>query len=54
MAAPPFLLRLIGGIVPPEDVEQLESQGVAKLFGPGTSTQDIVAYITGWASQASE
>ena len=47
-------LLVIGGIIPPEDVEQLESQGVAKLFGPGTSTQDIVAYITGWAEQASE
>ncbi len=47
-------LLVIGGIIPPEDVEQLESQGVAKLFGPGTSTQDIVAYITGWAEQASK
>ncbi len=47
-------LLVIGGIFPPEDVEQLESQGVAKLFGPGTSTRDIVAYITGWAEQASE
>ncbi len=47
-------LLVIGGIIPPEDVEQLESQGVAKLFGPGTSTQDVVAYITGWAEQASE
>lgn len=47
-------LLVIGGIIPPEDVEQLENQGVAKLFGPGTSTQDIVAYITGWAEQASK
>ena len=46
-------LLVIGGIIPPEDVEQLESQGVAKLFGPGTSTHDIVEYITGWAKQAS-
>ncbi len=47
-------LLVIGGIIPAEDVEPLESQGVAKLFGPGTSTQDIVAYITGWAEQVSE
>ena len=47
-------LLVIGGIIPPEDVEQLESQGVAKLFGPGTSTHDIVDYITVWAEQASE
>ena len=46
-------LLVIGGIIPPEDVKQLESQGVAKLFGPGTSTHDIVEYITGWAKRAS-
>ncbi len=47
-------LLVLGGIIPPEDVEQLERHGVAKLFGPGTSTRDIVAYITGWAEHASE
>ena len=47
-------LLVIGGIIPPEDVERLESQGVAKLFGPGTSTHDIVDYITAWAQRASE
>jgi methylmalonyl-CoA mutase C-terminal domain/subunit len=37
-----------GGIVPPEDMEALSKLGVGRLFGPGTSTQDIVAYIRGW------
>ena len=37
-----------GGIIPQEDIEQLESQGVARLFGPGTSTEEIVDFITTW------
>jgi methylmalonyl-CoA mutase C-terminal domain/subunit len=35
-----------GGIIPQEDVTTLEAEGVARLFGPGTPTPDIVAYIT--------
>jgi methylmalonyl-CoA mutase cobalamin-binding domain/chain len=34
-----------GGIIPPEDVEQLRGMGVKALFTPGTSTQDIVAFV---------
>ncbi len=34
-----------GGIMDDEDIRQLESQGVNKLFGPGTSTQEIIAYV---------
>jgi methylmalonyl-CoA mutase C-terminal domain/subunit len=34
-----------GGIIPAEDAERLESAGVARLFGPGTDTRDIVAFI---------
>ena len=34
-----------GGIIPDEDVTSLESAGVGKLFGPGTPTTDIAAYI---------
>ena len=34
-----------GGIIPDEDVSSLESTGVGKLFGPGTPTTDIAAYI---------
>jgi methylmalonyl-CoA mutase C-terminal domain/subunit len=26
----------------------LETQGIGKLFGPGTSTADLVDYIKGW------
>ncbi len=34
-----------GGIIPPEDVPTLEAAGVDKVFGPGTPTDDIVAYV---------
>ena len=37
-----------GGIVPAQDMETLAQQGVGRLFGPGSSTQDIVAYIRDW------
>jgi len=34
-----------GGIIPPEDVAGLKAIGVKELFGPGTSTQDIVRFV---------
>ncbi len=34
-----------GGIIPTSDAEELAEIGVGKLFGPGTSTRDIIAYI---------
>jgi len=34
-----------GGIIPREDSEALEKQGVGKLFTPGARTSDIVKYI---------
>jgi len=37
-----------GGIIPKEDMSALEGLGIGKLFGPGTSTADLVEYIQGW------
>ncbi len=34
-----------GGIIPDQEAVELERMGVGKLFGPGTSTQDIIEYI---------
>ena len=34
-----------GGIIPDREADELETMGVGKLFGPGTSTEDIVVYI---------
>lgn len=39
------VLVLVGGIVPDEDIEKLRSAGVKGVFGPGTSTQEIVDFI---------
>lgn len=39
------VLLVGGGIIPGEDMEKLEQQGFAKLFGPGTNTEAIATYI---------
>jgi methylmalonyl-CoA mutase C-terminal domain/subunit len=40
-----------GGIIPKEDMDALNKTGVGKLFGPGTSTSDLVDYIKQWFSE---
>ncbi|HET7566098.1 MAG TPA: cobalamin B12-binding domain-containing protein [Gemmatimonadaceae bacterium] len=40
-----------GGILPKEDIEALQEQGVGKLFGPGTPTSDLVDYIKAWFAE---
>ncbi|NOX62348.1 MAG: cobalamin B12-binding domain-containing protein [Chloroflexi bacterium] len=39
------VVLLVGGIIPDEDVEALHKMGVQGVFGPGTSTQEIVDFI---------
>jgi len=34
-----------GGIVPDDDIAELEKSGVKKIFTPGASTEDIVAWV---------
>ncbi len=34
-----------GGIVPEADIAELEALGVARIFTPGASTHDIVAWV---------
>ena len=36
---------LVGGIIPENDVDELFQLGVAGVFGPGTSTSDIVSLV---------
>jgi methylmalonyl-CoA mutase cobalamin-binding domain/chain len=45
---------LIGGIIPEADVSKLLAQGVARVFGPGTSLDDIVAFLRAHAQQQGE
>ncbi len=39
------VLVLVGGIIPDEDVPKLQAVGVRGVFGPGTLTTDIIAFI---------
>ncbi len=39
------VIVLVGGIIPDEDIGALRQAGIEEIFGPGTSTQDIVAFI---------
>ena len=43
-----------GGIIPDQEAVELEKLGVGKLFGPGTTTVDIVTYIRSVASKKAE
>ena len=39
------VLLIGGGIIPQDDIERLERQGIARLFGPGAPTSEIVDFI---------
>ena len=41
----PEVKVIVGGIIPDEDIPALQKMGVAAVFGPGTSTDDITAQI---------
>jgi methylmalonyl-CoA mutase C-terminal domain/subunit len=47
----PEILVTGGGIIPREDIEQLQRQGIGKLFGPGTPTSELIDYIESWAAE---
>ena len=40
-----------GGIIPEDDIKQLNEMGVGKLFAPGTPTTQIADYIRAWVKQ---
>jgi methylmalonyl-CoA mutase C-terminal domain/subunit len=39
------VLVVLGGIIPEEDIEPLRQMGVYGVFGPGTSTENIITFI---------
>ena len=45
------VLLVGGGIIPKDDANKLEKLGVGKLFGPGTSVQKTIDYITDWVNK---
>src|SRR5918999_384188 len=40
-----------GGIIPREDIEELQRRGVGRLFGPGTPTSELIDYIRAWFAE---
>jgi methylmalonyl-CoA mutase, C-terminal domain len=40
-----------GGILPAEDIAELQRQGIGRLFGPGTATTDLINYIREWFAE---
>ena len=43
---------IVGGIVPNNDLDDLKAAGVAAVFGPGASAEEMVASINEVVSQA--
>ncbi|MCY4411253.1 MAG: cobalamin B12-binding domain-containing protein [Caldilineaceae bacterium] len=39
------VLVLLGGIIPDDDAAELRAAGVHAVFGPGTSSAEIIAFI---------
>lgn len=39
------ILVIGGGIIPDEDIAALEAAGIAGIFGPGTTSEQIIDYI---------
>ena len=37
---------VLGGTIPPSDIPKLKKGGIAEIFGPGTSIQKIVRFIS--------
>jgi methylmalonyl-CoA mutase C-terminal domain/subunit len=46
------VLVVVGGIVPDDDAELLKKQGVAAVFQPGASLEEIVNFIRSSVEQA--
>ena len=42
------ILLIGGGIIPEEDIKQLDAMGVGKLFGPGTATTEPIEFVREW------
>jgi methylmalonyl-CoA mutase C-terminal domain/subunit len=43
---------MIGGIIPDDDRPKLEALGVAGIFGPGTSTTEVIEHFEGAVTPA--
>jgi len=41
------IVVMVGGIIPEDDVAALQEAGAQAVFGPGTPTDEVVAFIQG-------
>jgi methylmalonyl-CoA mutase C-terminal domain/subunit len=41
------VLLMVGGIIPEDDVPTLQAQGVARVFTPGASLDEIGTWLEG-------
>ncbi|UCD22033.1 MAG: cobalamin B12-binding domain-containing protein [Chloroflexota bacterium] len=39
------IMVIAGGIIPEDDIPALQQMGIKAVFGPGTSTEDIISFI---------
>jgi len=44
-------LVLVGGIIPDDDEDELKELGVAEVFGPGASMEEMIAFVRENASE---
>jgi len=45
---------ILGGIIPEPDIEPLKKMGIAEIFGPGTTTTEIVTFVNNLAASRAE
>ena len=45
------ILLFAGGIIPDDDIDPLKKLGFQAIFGPGTSTEDIIKFVRDWAAR---
>jgi methylmalonyl-CoA mutase C-terminal domain/subunit len=41
------VIVIVGGTIPADDIPELKRLGVAEVFTPGASTQDIIEFVRG-------
>ncbi len=46
---PDDVLLFAGGIIPDDDIPRLKQLGFQAVFGPGTSTEDVITFVRDWA-----
>jgi methylmalonyl-CoA mutase C-terminal domain/subunit len=39
------VLVIVGGIIPDQDITKLKELGIAEVFQPGASTEEIITYV---------